>query len=77
MTELSYAALFHILVVTTSTESLAQESLAQLLGRVSDSTGAVVSGATLRATNTGTGVVIDTVTNPWGDFLVPFLVPGA
>ena len=56
---------------------LAQDTRAQLLGRVQDSSGSVVAGASVRITNTGTGVSTASLTNASGDFLVPFLVPGS
>lgn len=48
-----------------------------LLGTVSDITGAVVPGATVAATNQGTGLVrrIETTSN--GDFRLPLLPPGS
>ena len=37
----------------------------------------MVAGASVRITNTGTGISTASLTNASGDFLVPFLVPGS
>lgn len=55
----------------------AQDSRGQIQGRVSDPSGAVVAEATVRATNTATNVSTAVATNQTGDFLIPFLLPGA
>ncbi len=54
----------------------AQESRGQIIGRVSDPSGAVIPGATVRAVNTGTNVATATTTSETGDFTLPFLVAG-
>lgn len=45
-------------------------------GTVSDSTGAVIPGATIRATNEETGVAASTQTNEAGLYNIPYLIPG-
>jgi hypothetical protein len=55
----------------------AQETRGQILGRVTDPSGAVVAGATIKAVNTATNVVTTTVTNQSGDYALPFLISGA
>ena len=47
-----------------------------ILGTVTDATGAVVPGAKVTVTNTGTGVPFNTVTSSSGDYLAPGLQPG-
>ena len=47
-----------------------------ILGTVSDKTGAVVAGARVTITNTGTGISRVTTTTGAGDYSVPDLVPG-
>src|SRR5258708_20086891 len=42
-------------------------------GTVTDKTGSVISGATVRVTSQGTGVVRDTKTDDTGHYLIPFL----
>jgi hypothetical protein len=54
----------------------AQETRGQILGRVTDPSGAVVAGATVRALNTATGVVTGGISTGTGDYTVPFLVAG-
>ncbi len=49
---------------------------AQVTGRISDSSGAVVSGAQVTVTNQATGLSRDSVTNGEGYFTIPLLPPG-
>jgi hypothetical protein len=53
-----------------------QEARGTLLGRVSDSTGAVIVNAKVEALNTATGVKTNATTNESGDYLLPYLNPG-
>jgi hypothetical protein len=53
-----------------------QESRGDILGRVTDPSGAVIAGATVRAVNTATNVQSTTTTNQTGDYVLPFLNPG-
>jgi hypothetical protein len=54
----------------------AQESRGQIIGRVSDPSGAVIPAAAVRAVNTGTNVATNATTSETGDFTLPFLVAG-
>jgi hypothetical protein len=54
----------------------AQEFRATIVGRVTDTSGAVVPGARVSATNTQTGIVTRTVTTDTGDYVLPNLPPG-
>src|SRR4051794_38051671 len=54
----------------------AQEARGTLLGRVTDSTDALIVGARIEATNVDTGVRLSSMTNRSGDYLFPLLVPG-
>src|SRR5262245_26101454 len=54
-----------------------QESRGQLLGRVTDASGSVIVAATVQAVNTATGVETTAASNETGDYLLPFLMPGA
>ncbi len=54
----------------------AQESRGQIIGRVSDPSGAVIPGAAVQAVNAGTNVVTNATTSETGDFTLPFLVAG-
>jgi hypothetical protein len=53
-----------------------QDSRGQILGRVTDSSDAVIAGVRLTAVNRATGVKTATLTNSTGDYAVPFLNPG-
>src|SRR5688572_19764197 len=54
----------------------AQEARGTLLGRVTDSTDAVITSAQVTITNVDTGVRFSSVTNKTGDYMFPLLVPG-
>jgi hypothetical protein len=54
-----------------------QEPRGAILGRVLDPTGAVIPNASVKATNIATGVSVSTVTNAQGNYLLPYLIPGA
>jgi hypothetical protein len=47
----------------------------QLLGRVTDPSGAVVPGAEVTVTDEGTGIMIKIETGPTGDWVAPYLPP--
>src|SRR5437016_5134059 len=53
-----------------------QLSSGAILGTVTDSSGAVVPGVTVTATNTGTNLVRNTVTNESGNYRVDLLPVG-
>lgn len=54
----------------------AQETRGEILGRISDPSGAAIPGAALRAVNTETNVQTAAASNATGDFVLPFLIPG-
>lgn len=53
-----------------------QESRGTILGRVLDSSGAVVPGANVHAKNVATNTVVSSVANEAGNYEMPYLVPG-
>lgn len=53
-----------------------QEARGRILGRVIDSSGAVIPGATVRIENTATGTATNAVSNDQGSYQAPFLIPG-
>ncbi len=53
-----------------------QDARGQILGRVTDPSGAVVAGTSVEAVNTATNVRTVTRTNEAGDYILPFLNPG-
>ncbi len=71
-------ALLHALLglLAVSTLSNAQESRASLIGRITDPTGALIAGATVRATNTATNATVASQTNDGGNFDIPYLISG-
>ena len=54
----------------------AQETRGTILGRITDSTGAVVPEASVRASNIATGVAAAARSNASGNFTLPYLLPG-
>jgi hypothetical protein len=55
---------------------LAQESRGTIIGRVTDASGAVLPGVTVKITSVSTNVTLTAETNSSGSFNVPFLLPG-
>ncbi len=53
-----------------------QDPRGTIEGQITDATGAVVLGATVRATNGDTGVTISTTSNAQGNYEIPFLLSG-
>lgn len=53
-----------------------QEARGTIQGRITDSSGAVVPGAKVEATNTATNVAVRTVSNADGTYALPYLLPG-
>src|SRR3989449_2228352 len=74
MKRLSTAGFFFCLAVFSS--ALAQTTNATLGGTVSDSTGALIPGVTVRTTNTQTGIVSTSITNETGAYNFPSLQTG-
>ena len=56
--------------------TLAQTTAAQLGGRITDQTGALVAGASVVVTNSDTGIKNETASNDQGNYTVPLLEPG-
>src|ERR1039458_4269403 len=68
---------FVVLMLSGVGICLAQESRATLLGRVTDSSNAVVPKVAISVTNQATGVTFKTATNDQGNYVLPFLNPAA
>ena len=66
---------FTVLIALSITCIYAQSTSGTLVGTVRDSTGAVVTGAKVRISNTGTGAVLETLSNENGDYVAPNLPP--
>ncbi|MBK5292464.1 MAG: carboxypeptidase regulatory-like domain-containing protein, partial [Acidobacteriia bacterium] len=67
-----YLGLFLVLVPAL----LGQDPRGTMIGRVTDSTGAVVPAVALKATNSATGVSASAQTNEAGRYTLPYLLPG-
>lgn len=65
-----------VLIQVSSQNAAAQVNRASITGTVTDSTGAVVAGVEVTATNTGTNVPTKTVSNGDGIYVIPNLFPG-
>lgn len=65
-----------LLALSMATGLSAQETRASLRGTVTDTSGAIVPGATIELTNIDTGVVSNTTTNEAGLYRFLFLNPG-
>ena len=58
------------------TPAAAQSTAATVNGTIEDATGALIPGVTVTATNTGTGVVTNVISNEAGAYNFPSLPPG-
>jgi hypothetical protein len=56
--------------------AIAQDPRGSIVGRVTDSTGAVVPDLEVRATNQATGVAVAGKTSSAGSYNIPYLIPG-
>lgn len=63
-------------LVLPANHAVAQSSNGQINGLVTDSSGAAVSGASITATDTATGVAYRGTTNGSGVYVLPQLIPG-
>lgn len=76
ISRLSRFFIFIVIVLIVAAGANAQVTTAAINGRVVDGQGNVVTGATVTATNKGTGQARTAVTNSDGEFLVSELAPG-
>lgn len=65
-----------LLLLLTATVALAQDARGTILGRVTDSTDALIPDAEVVALNAATGVRVTARTNANGNFTIPYLIPG-
>lgn len=54
----------------------AQEARGSIVGRVTDPSGAVIPAASVKITNTATGITTPASANEQGNYLAPYLIPG-
>jgi hypothetical protein len=67
--------LFAVALFLALSGSALAQGLARLSGSVTDSTGAVIPGATVTATQAGTGTKTEVKSNAEGDYIFPSLPP--
>jgi len=63
-------------VLLAGTAALSQAPTASVVGRVTDSTGAVIPGVSMKVTNLDTNIAQIGKSNEVGDYTIPFLNPG-
>ena len=63
-------------IVVCATTGFTQDSRGTITGTVTDSAGAMIAGAEVRAVNKETGAAVNSRTNESGAYTLPFLVPG-
>src|ERR1041384_3630424 len=70
------APVFTLAAILAASPCLAQEARGTITGRVIDSSGAVIAGASVKVINEGTNVAVPLITNEQGIYNAPLLVPG-
>jgi len=68
--------LLSLLVVVANVAAQSSTGTATMVGAVTDSTGAVVTGAKITVTNEGAGFVFTSLTTAEGTWYIPNLNPG-
>src|SRR5205809_1816366 len=63
-------------ILCAAAPSLAQQGTAEIVGRVTDTQGAVLPGVAIVVTNEETGVYREVVTGPDGSYSTAHIVPG-
>ena len=71
-----YLSAFLFLVIATSPALFAQVDRAALTGTVTDPSGAILGGATVKVRAVDTGIEAEQITNPKGYYLFPGLAVG-
>lgn len=69
--------LTELVIAVCITPAYGQEVRASITGLVTDSSGAAVANATVRVVNVASRVAVTTTTNETGNYVTPFLPPGA
>lgn len=63
-------------LILAAGQGWSQEARGTILGRLTDSTGAVIPAVSVKITNVATGVTTPAETNAQGNYLAPYLIPG-
>src|ERR1043166_5811250 len=66
-----------LFVLLSTPTAIAQPGRGTIVGRITDPTGGVVPGVSVRVEHAGTGFTYDSVTNEEGFYHIPYLNPGA
>src|SRR5688572_26624384 len=69
--------LFTVLLLGCTASLWSQTATGTIVGTVSDNSGAVVAGAKVEVTNTGTNAKREVTTNAEGGYTAPLLPPGS
>ena len=72
-----YSICLFLLLISIGMPSPAQTVDTAIIGTVTDSSGAVVPGATVTVTSATTGIVKRAIATPAGEYSVNYLIPGA
>src|SRR5215469_10862694 len=75
LTRLPKGLLFAIALMFLTSSSLLAQGLGRISGTISDTTGAVIPGATVTVTQVGTGTKTNVKANDQGDYIFPSLPP--
>ena len=67
---------FVVVLILAAGSATAQTPSASLVGRVTDATGAVIPGVSIKVTNLDTNIAQQGSSNEVGDFTIPYLNPG-
>src|SRR5262249_766120 len=76
MKRFGVAAALCVALLNLPTHAFAQSSFATVTGTIADSTGALIPGVTVTATNNATGIASTTLSNESGTYNLPGLLPG-
>src|SRR5439155_193627 len=76
MKRMTFSTMVLMFVLTLDCSELWAQATAQISGRVQDTTGAVLPGVEVTATQTGTGIARTAVTNETGSYVLPNLPIG-
>jgi hypothetical protein len=77
MRRVAFAASLAVVIISSPSLGYAQVTTGQVNGTVTDSTGAIVIGASVAITNTATGIVYRAMTDSLGAYHVANLPPGS
>ncbi len=70
------ALLIGVLIAVSNFAAYAQQTTGEVTGTVTDTSGAVIVGATVTASNVATQQIRTTTSNATGNYVIPYLVPG-